>query len=120
MRVLGVDSRAEAAHLLAEYEQGEDIYQGLVYQRPDIADESVPGAKASPEDGIDAKPSNEAESADKRDLADVGKAAEVPDPGGRNDLNAWQRLGLILAIAFGSALAFGAILAGLDALSRLS
>ncbi len=39
--------------------------------------------------------------------------------GGRNDLSPLQRLGVILAIVIGSALGFGAILAGLHALKDL-
>jgi hypothetical protein len=38
----------------------------------------------------------------------------------RNGLSVWIKLAAIIAIAVGSALAFGAILAGLEALSRLT
>ena len=44
----------------------------------------------------------------------------IPTPGReRNDLNIAQRLGWIVSIAIASALAFGGLLAGLDALRRL-
>lgn len=113
MRTLEVDSRADAARLLVERDRAGGLYQGLVYQRPDIEDSVSVPPQPDAEDG--------AEIADPaaRHVA-AGPEQEAPDPEGRSDLNVWQRLGLILAIAIGSALSFGAILAGLDALSRLS
>lgn len=122
IRMLGVEGRADAARLLAEYDQDSPAYQGLVYQRPDIAANGDAGAKGLSEDGIDAVFPDAAEGA-RRKRGPVGEAeslADTPDFGERNDLNALQRMALILAIAFGSAMAFGAILAGLDALSRLN
>lgn len=124
IRTLGVESRAEAARLLgeSEAEQAGTSYQGLVYPSPDIAGHAGKAAHRAQDDGVDADPPVAQGSAHEELAAGSGLEgeAEPPRSRGHNDLNAWQRLAVILAIAFGSALAFGAILAGLDALSRLS
>ena len=53
-----------------------------------------------------------------------GRQGQAASPvrawGGRNDLTVGARIGVVLAIAIGSALAFGAILSGLASLARLT
>ena len=125
MQTLGVDSRVEAARLLARAEGGE-AYQPLVYQSPDIADEPV----QVPIQGlVDREAQGRTDHAMREDQAAFNVAFSPPRPalplplpltrGERNDLTVGQRLVWIVLIAIATALAFGAILAGLDALSRL-
>lgn len=139
---LGVASRTEAALRLAAHEAGAP-YQSPVYQSPHIAAPSasamldpvndtgvqpdeerayyrLPDAEASP-----ARRVAEAVAAfDRTASADWPRHGHLPSPvrawGGRNDLSIGARIGVTMAIAIGSALAFGAVLSSLAALARLS
>jgi DNA-binding CsgD family transcriptional regulator len=124
IQILGVDSRVEAARLLARAEGGA-TYQPLVYQSPDIAEV----ASQAPIHSLVDREGNQGQSdhAMRENQAAFRMALSQPRPalplplarGDRNDLTTGQRLGWIVAIAIAVALSFGAILAGLDALSRL-
>jgi DNA-binding CsgD family transcriptional regulator len=124
---LGVTSRVEAARLLAASE-GAAPYQSTIYQSPHIA--------ASPQTQPHTASANAPERTEGRadEVTGIGLAAidttlpplrrqaRLPFPsykGERNDLDLTQRLGWIIAIAIGSTLSFGTLLAGLDALSRI-
>jgi DNA-binding CsgD family transcriptional regulator len=132
IQALGVANRFEAARVLARYEN-QAPYQSAVYQSPHIApapvhatvgvsdihgvrqgDEAYQGSAVREEQIAFRTPAF---------AAVTGSAfvnLPIPTPGReRNDLNIAQRLGWIVAIAVASALAFGGLLAGLDALKRL-
>lgn len=138
MRLLGTTNRVEAAQVLALRED-DSPYQPLVYQSPVYASTGL-SATPEPEGGEDHFAGygfNAAHSfsqpAAPQGAAALGEARQVfmpfpdvSDPlphfrawGGRNDLTVLQRLAIAMAIAMGSALSFGAILAGLEALSRV-
>lgn len=128
MRILRVGARVEAAQILAAYEQG-NLYQPLVHQSPDIVSSSNPAMMLPPIDYRELHPTD----TDGNSVHDVLTARQSPRDayspssswplpmyaGERNDLSLIYRLGWIFAIAATAALAFGMILAGLDALSRL-
>jgi DNA-binding CsgD family transcriptional regulator len=126
IRLLGVQTRVEAALLLARHE-GNGSDQPLVYQAQVLPDPSDAGPPTAPDDrGNKIRPA----SVLREERAPYGAspssetwaaASGHPVLGGRrNDLTILKRLGWIFAIAIGSAFAFGAILSGLDALGRLS
>ncbi len=129
MRVLGVNSRFEASRKFAEHE-GRGPYQPLIYQPSDIEnisntanlDESTRQEKEVAS-GLNTKTSNIGGSAVILNFDQtVTKANRFPFPrfrGEKNELSTLERLGWIIIIAIGSALSFGGILAGLEALSRL-
>jgi len=126
---LGATSRIDAAKLLARHE-GSPAYQPLVYQPSDIvaADQNPETESAlrcrERSDGLTYSTVDEAE---ERSTSRV--QAEAPYQRNRwpfpivegeiNTLAPAERLGWVIIIAIGSALAFGMILAGMDALSRL-
>lgn len=126
---LGASSRVDAAKLLTLHESAAG-YQPLIYQPPDIVAASenaeTDGALGCGErsDGLTYSTAKEAEAGSNRVVA-----AEAPYQRNRwpfplvegetNRLAPIERLGWIVIIAIGSALAFGMILAGMDALSRL-
>lgn len=139
---LGVASRTDAALLLAAHEAGAP-YQSPAYQSPHVA---APAASAMLDPVNDTGDTRDEERAFYR-LADteghrprrVAEAVAAFDRtapaawpsdgrrsspvrawGGRNDLSIGARVGVTLAIAIGSALAFGAVLSGLAALARLA
>ncbi len=126
MRILGAGSRVEAAQILAEYEHGPG-HQPLVYQAPDVEDAPFRGAQLPPLNnrGNDLGTAGytlreHRASFDSFTPAWNGVSAPPPqDRGHENDLNAVRRLAVIAAIAIGSALSFGAVIAGLEALSRI-
>jgi DNA-binding CsgD family transcriptional regulator len=129
MRIMGVASRFEAARKFAETDAN-GTYQPLIYQSSDI-ENSGPSVSLTepakqdetPVDGLLAK----------RSTVDRGSAAltmdraamatsRLPIPryrGDKNKLSIIERFGWIIMIAIGSAVSFGGILAGLEALSRL-
>lgn len=128
MRTLGVDSRVKAAQILAESEQN-DPYQRLVYQRPDIAEPALPASEMVPADQAGTHDDHaeltmrEAQLPYQAFAPATTQGLTMPFPaiaGEKNDLTAIARLGWIAGIAFASALAFGAILTGLEALTRLT
>jgi hypothetical protein len=120
MRKLEVASRREAATLLAHAE-GRDIYPPLVYQSPDIAAQAFDGPPLSPDTSRELLPNGAMELQESRSEFLHGEPLVEPAPAGDretiNDLSYARRLLLILAIMIGSALAFGAIIAGLEALT---
>lgn len=125
MHTLGTPSRVEAARMLAAHEQG-NLYQSSVYQPLYIAPSTLPTAASRLGEGQREKRGDDARAADEARLsampsASSGLPLSLPIRGGRrNDLGPWQRLGWIVAIAIGTALAFGALLAGLQALAQLA
>lgn len=138
IRVLGSANRTDAALQLAAHEG--DAYQPLVYQSPYIVPSGQPASIDPTTDG--GQPAND--QADAYDLPhtsaprqrrvaeavasfDLGGFDHLASSrpavrlwGGRNDLSPLARIGVVMAIAIGSALAFGAILSGLESLARLS
>lgn len=139
IRTLGVATRTEAALSLAAHEAGA-AYQSPVYQSPHVAaaatspmlaPDNDTGGTRNEEREIYRQPDAEAPPARRvaEALAAFDRTAPAPWPrhrhalrawGGRNDLSIGARIGVTLAIAIGSALAFGAILSGLESLARLS
>ena len=142
IHLLGVATRTEAALQLAAHEAGA-AYQSPVYQPPYVA---APAASVmfAPDHDRGEQPDDErafyrlpdAEAPRARRVAEAVAAFDRSAPaawprhghapsslrawGGRNDLSIGARIGVTLAIAIGSALAFGAILSGLESLARLS
>lgn len=130
MRTLGVDSRVEAARLLAMHE-GTAPYQQLVYQTSDVVPDPVspsPAARANTGAisgveplGIAVREEQAAFTAALPWQKSGLLSLPLPLEGGRrNGLGVWQRIGWIIAIAIGTAIAFGALLSGLEALAQLS
>jgi DNA-binding CsgD family transcriptional regulator len=127
IQVLGVESRVEAARLLARHEGG-GTYQPLVYQSPDIASEPhvapIPVLVDHGDGDIQAgRAMREDQAAFDAALRPSQRPVPLPLPiGGAqpDDLKPWQRLGWAVAIMFGVALTFGVFVAGVEALSRLA
>lgn len=129
MRALDTDNRWEAARMLAASE-GASEYQRLVYQPPDLVTDDADGAHQRHDDHRDrhsaADTSNvfhDATHIYQWPAGHVSSRISLPIPsheGGCNDLTVWQRLGWIALIAIGSAIGFGALLSGLDALGKLT
>lgn len=142
IRALGVATRTEAALRLAAHEAGAP-YQSPAYQSPHVAaaaaavmldpdndtgrntDEERDFYRLPDMDGPRARRVAEAVAAFDRSADPFwGRQGQPASPvrawGGRNDLTVGARIGVILAIAIGSALAFGAILSGLASLARLT
>lgn len=128
MRTLGVESRVDAACILARHE-GAEPYQRLVYQSSDVAPSPVPPIVAArPGEGarIGKEPSRAVREEQAAFMAlpwqrTGSLSLPLPLEGGRrNGLGTWQRLAWIVAIAIGTAVAFGAFLSGLQALAQLT
>ena len=131
IQTLGVANRFEAARILARHE-GHATYQTPVYQSPDVAP-ALSAGTVNPSDiqgvrqgdhGFHGSAVREGQLAFRAPAFAAANGSfinlPIPTPGReRNDLNAAQRLAWIVSIAIGSALAFGGLLAGLDALTRL-
>jgi len=130
IQALGVANRFEAARILARYES-QTPYQSAVYQTSHVAPAPI-HATVGRSDIHGVRQGNEAyQSSAVREEQIAFRAPAFatgsafvnlpfPTPGReRNDLNIAQRLGWIVSIAIGSALAFGGLLAGLDALKQL-
>lgn len=142
IRALGVATRTDAALRLAAHEAGAP-YQSPVYQSSYVA-ASDASVMLSPDNDTGQQTDEErdfyrlpdAEALRVRRVAEAvaafdrsadpfwGRHGHTVSPvrawGGRNDLTIGARIGVMLAIAIGSALAFGAILSGLASLARLS
>ncbi len=129
MRVLGANTRFEAARKFAELE-GSSTYQPLIYQSSDVEslNESARlGLSTSQEKEVqDQLISQHPNFEDGTAVLSLGKTgnrtSRLPFPrsrGEKNELSSVERLGWIVVIAIGSAVSFGGILAGLEALSRL-
>lgn len=134
MRILGVADRRTAARMLAEHE-ARTGFQPLVYQPPDVEPEpdpvtfggpvesGLPVSNGAADEAIRVGQANfQEEQASFRIVAAAGAptpplSAGNPRPG---DLSWSARLGVIAAIVIGVALAFGALVAGVEALSRLT
>ena len=128
IQTLGAANRFEAARMLAQYERPE-LYQSPVYQAPHVAQtpvmpRDVPTGHQEQrhfEQGF-GDVVREEQVAFRANVWPAHQPFRLPLPtagGGRNDLGYLPRLGWIAAIAVGTALSFGMLLAGLDALSRL-
>lgn len=126
MKTLGVGDRRTAARILAEHEAREDI-QPLVYQPLDIAPPPDPGTFGPPIEsgwhpsGLSGGAMRESQASFR--VATSGGAPTLPLPIGTTrpgDLNWLTRLAWIVAIAIGVALAFGALVSGIEALGRLA
>lgn len=128
MRTLGVESRVEAARLLAVHE-GAVPYQQPVYQTPDVVSRPAPAILASAT-GEGARTGTKAGGTAVREeqasfelhwQAPTAFPFPLPLSGGRrNGLEPWQKLAWIVAIAIGTAIGFGAFLTGLQALAELT
>lgn len=125
MRILDVEDRRTAARVLADFEAQHGI-QPLVYQPLDIASQSDPGNFGPPiESGW--QPSGLSGGAMREEqaffrIATPGGAPTLPlpiDTTRPGDLNWLARLAWISVIAIGVALAFGALVSGVEALVRL-
>jgi DNA-binding CsgD family transcriptional regulator len=126
MRTLGVESRIEAARMLAAHE-GAATYQRPVYQTSDVVPGAIPAtlrtivhAGAVGERGGTAVREEQASF----EAVSWQRPRSLPFPlpiegGERNDLGPWQRVAWIVVIAIGTAIGFGAFLSGLQALSQL-
>lgn len=142
IRAMGVATRTDAALRLAAHEAGAP-YQSPVYQSPHVAaaaasvmlgpdndtgpntDEERDFYRLPDMEGVRARRVAEAVAAFDRSADPFwGRQGQAASPvrawGGRNDLTVGARIGVVLAIAIGSALAFGAILSGLASLARLT
>lgn len=128
MRTLDVESRTEAARMLASHE-GMGPYQRLVYQMPEVVpDLPLPefAARANEGAGVVDEPQAMAVREDQAMFQALqwrpARALPLPLPfegEGRNSLTAWQRVAWIVGIAIGVAIGFGAFLTGLQALAEL-
>lgn len=127
MQTLGVDTRVEAARILAFHEGG-GTYQPLVYQSPDIAEpppaEPIPVLVDHGEtDGCSGLAMREDQAVFDGAFRHSRSSMTLPLPVGGatpDDLKPWQRLGWAVAIMFGVVLTFGVFVTGLEALSRLA
>lgn len=125
MRTLGVDDRYEAARLLA-LSEGAATDQPPVYAPSDIGDGPLYASDLPPLNagGRSAGPVvlEEAQAAYRLSPhPEPWFAPPLPTTGRpRNELSASSRLFWVVIVAIGTALAFGALAAGLEALSRLA
>jgi len=129
IQALGVANRFEAARILAKYESPTP-YQSAIYQSPHVAPAPVPATVGlsdiqgvrQGDTGFQGTAVREEQIAFRTPAFASGGFVNLPFPTPgreRNDLNIVQRLGWIVSIAIASALAFGGLLAGIDALRRL-
>ena len=125
MRTLEVQRRRDAALILAEAE-GTDTYQPQVYHSRDIATTPEPAIMAASTEGERHSGfSGEVMREDQAGFmtAPLARSPALPLPirGARpNDVGVSTRLAWIVGIAIGIALAFGALVAGVEALTRLA
>jgi DNA-binding CsgD family transcriptional regulator len=127
MKTLGAGSRVQAAFILARHE-GLPGYQSPAYQSPYVAPDEPPvtldpllhGWRQGGEKLYEAV--REDQAGFQAALLQSPRGLRWPLPGGGvrpHDISPLQRLGWIAAIAISTALAFGALLAGLEALAQL-
>ncbi|HEV7658863.1 MAG TPA: helix-turn-helix transcriptional regulator [Allosphingosinicella sp.] len=124
MRILGVQRRRDAALILAQHE-GTEPYPSLVYPPRDIAiapHQATFGATT--EGGRPSGSSGEAmrEEQVAFEAVTLARRPALPLPigGARpNDVGILKRLAWIAGITIGIALAFGALISGVEALTRL-
>jgi len=128
MRILGVQRRRDAAHILAEAE-GIEAYPPQVHPPWDIVRASNPATMAASTEG-ERRLYGTASAGAMREEQSVFEAAPqlrirgLRAPlriwGGRpSDLSSLQRLGWVVAVMLMIALTFGVFLAGVEALSRI-
>jgi DNA-binding CsgD family transcriptional regulator len=124
MRTLGVNNRRDAANILAGAE-GETPYPRQVYPPRDIAITPDPATIApSTEGGRYSGSSGEAMREEQAAFmtASLSRSPALPLPKGGarpDDLGMMTRLAWIAGIAIGIALAFGALIAGVQGLTKL-
>jgi DNA-binding CsgD family transcriptional regulator len=128
IQTLAVANRFEAARILAQFERPE-LYQPPLYQAPYVAPiRQMPPVGFTSQHGdrqygqAYGGALREEQVAFRTTAWPTHQSFPLPLPpagGGRNDLGYLPRLGWIAAIAVGTALSFGMLLTGLDALSRL-
>jgi DNA-binding CsgD family transcriptional regulator len=129
MRILNVQSRFEAAREFAAIDV-EDGYQPLIYQMSDVEPpeesgrlEALIGEGGRDEIAlIEDVLKSEGNGAEATFETSQIRSQRLPIPryrGEKNYLGTVERMGWILAIVIGSALSFGGLIAGLEALSRL-
>ncbi len=124
MRILGVDRRRDAALILAQHE-GTEPYPPLVYPPRDIAIAPDPATFGPSTEGE--RPSGFSGEAMREDQAafeavPLARRPALPLPigGARpNDVGVGRRLAWIAAITIGIAVAFGGLITGVEALTRL-
>jgi DNA-binding CsgD family transcriptional regulator len=124
MRILGVDRRRDAALILAEAE-GTEPYPPQVYPPRDIAaaphpSTMAPSTEGERQIGFSGEALRESQTAFW--AAPPGRSSALPLPIGGvrpNDVGWQKRLAWIAGIVIGIALAFGALVAGVEALTRL-
>ena len=121
---------SKPARILAKYE-GPNTYQSAVYQTSHVAPAPIPATVGlsdihgvrQGDDGFHGTAVREEQIAFRTPAFATGGGfvnLPFPTPGReRNDLNLLQRLGWIVSISIASAIAFGGLLAGLEALKRL-
>ncbi len=128
MRKLGVENRKKAALMFATASD-ETAYQSLRYQSPQIA-----AAIPAPHDRVRNDRANDSGAKIEHVLREhqqpfavfsdakaSGSKISLPSLGGRgNDLTILEKLAWIAGISFAAALSYGAIISGLEALSRYS
>ena len=129
MRILNAQSRFEAARKFAAADQ-QQAYQPLIYQ-PSTVELARENREQEPSSGRTRnKRTGKTDDGANADSSSAIMALEqseirhqpLPVPrfrGEKNSLATVERLAWILAIAIGSALSFGGLVAGLEALSRL-
>jgi len=127
MKVLDVPDRRSAARMLAEHEASGDT-QRLVYQPLDIAPPLDPATLGPPIESGPQRVSGWPGEAMREEqmsfrITSTAGAPTLPLPIGTtrpSDLNWIARLAWIVGIAIGVALAFGALVSGVEALVRLT
>lgn len=124
MRVLDAPDRRAAARMLAEHES-RLAARPLVYQSPDVASAPVPvtfvpSRGSGRHSGISGQAIREEQAVFMTASRPFGSALPFPIGGARpNDVGWLTKLAWIAGIAIGIALAFGALVAGVEALTRL-
>lgn len=128
VRVLAVQNRFEAALLLARHEGG-TTYEQTVYQSPDVASEPAPHTMDASTDGERQACGEASDGPMREDRSPYGAARRprtrwfplpLPMRGTKpHDVRLWLRLAWVAAVAIGSAVAFGALVSGVEALVRL-
>jgi DNA-binding CsgD family transcriptional regulator len=124
MRILDVQRRRDAAMILAQYE-GTEPYPPLVYPPRDIAFDPHPTTFGPTTEGE--RPSGSSGEAMREEqvafeAVTLARRPALPLPirGARpNDVGWLQRLAWIAGITIGIALAFGALVGGVETLARL-
>lgn len=126
MRTLGVSSRFEAARMIAA--QSDTAYQPLVYQEPHVVSSQSPVESRAAATSRDHQQSAHTDAVQEEQALFPNSATSLPlttpqflpTSGERNDLRIAHRLLAILLLAVAIALGFGALIAGYEALVRLT